>query len=823
MSLWFELSYTFRLLKKKAGFTSLCAFVIAAGLAIAVPLIVLTKFTGAASLAIPDSERLAIIMEDSQVSSVVPTSQRLDPFVYQHLKGNLESFELLTTYHNATSTISDGATAEILSSAVISAEFMAVANTAPLMGRNLIAADNVIGAPPVAVISHSLWRNYYNSDPEIIGSSSRIDGQIRTIVGVMPEGFSYPYLNDLWLPIQLAANPEPGENKSILIVGLLKEGIDFAEAELEVQAALAPLSDQFPEFYGDKTGVVMHYTKVFNSQVVPVTGLLLLGLCIAVLLLVAFNVGNLLLIRSNERLAELGIRSAVGGTRLKITGQVLLESFLIAGTAVLVGLTLGQFSLSYLAVVYPDYFAGFPFWFTTNLDLNDISKVFMAAACIWILAGVYPAWNASRSGISEVLNGKSLHATGAGKFTRTLVALELIASCFLLIVSLAMSISIYNAYRNDLGIDVENILASRINLNADNYQRPEAKLNYLQQLGLEIENQEEFQETEFTTAPPRISGTSVNFQLFDQDLRVEGRFPSTNNVWVSEGYLQQIGLGLIEGRFFEFDDNQNNAAVVVIDDQFARQHWPDESAIGKQIIFDAGRSAETLTVIGVVRFLLQGNPIGSSLTQSSFYRPFAQLPLSSPTIQSAANRIFATTTTPLLVASGISISQYEELIKQTSARIDRDVPILDVLPLRQMSMLPGAPFNLFADLMMWVSVITALLAIAGIYGVVSRSVILRTRELSIRRAVGSNNQMILNLFLKQASSYLAASFIIGGAGAVLVLSILVDQIQSAGLLNVVMPVTIAVLSGLACLVFLASIIPARKIVAMEPGESLHYE
>ncbi len=823
MNIWFEFAYTLRLLRRKAGFTFLCVFVIAVGLAMAVPLLVLTKFTGTANLPIPNSDRLSIIMEDTQISSIVPTSQSLDPYVYQLLTERLSSFEMLGAYQNSTSTISDGETAEVISSAVITSNLLDIANTSPMLGRSLVADDNQAEAAPVAVISYSLWDSYYNRDENIIGRLSRVDGQTRTIVGVMPEGFAYPYLNDIWLPLQLPANPEPGGNQTLLVVGMLNEGTSLTQADAEVKAILTPLSEEYPESYGDKTGIALHYTKIFNSSVVPFTGVLLSGLTATILLLVAFNVGNLLIIRSNERIAELAVRSAVGGTRARVISQVLLESLLIAGVAICIGLLLGQSGLSYLSVAYPEYFAGFPFWFSTNLGLEDLILVTLCAIAVWLFSSLYPAWQASRSNLGEVLNREHQSIAGAGSFTRFLVAMELIVSCFLLIVSLALAISIYRAYQNDLGIQTDDILASRLSLAADNYQNAEEKLNFLQQFDMEVGSQENFGTTEFTTAPPRVHAPSVNYQLQDRDLRNDGQYPSIKHVWTSDDYLEQLGIELVEGRFFDVGDNGENLPVVIIDELFAQQFWPDDTALGKQIVYDADRSAEILTVVGVVRFLLQGNPIGSPLSESTLYRPLSQLPMAGGDIQSSVDTLFATTTAPGLTASSQPISFYEDVIKQASARVDRDVAILNVLPLIDMTLLSGAPFNLFADLMTWISIVTALLAIAGIYGVVSRSVILRTKELSIRRALGSTNRMIVNLFLKQATRYLLASFIVGGVGAVLALSIIVEQIQSAGLLDVVLPVATGVLVGLACLVFLASVAPVRRIVAMEPAAALHYE
>lgn len=819
MNLWYELKYTFRLLRKKLGFTALCVFVIALGLAIAFPLIVFTKFAGEGNLPFENGERFAIVMEDTQISSIIPTSQRLDPYVFEVIKERAKSFRDFGAYRNATVTVSDGEGAETFLAAFTTPNLIDMTGIVSLIGRNLRPEDDVPGATPVTVISYALWNAYYGGDENIVGRQSRINGQFYTVVGVMPEGFAYPYSNDLWLPLQLTPNPQPGGNKTVLAVGLLAEDSSFSLADAEVKSILQPLSEEFSEFYDDKSAVVMHYTKIFNSSVVPITGPLFMGLTITVLLLVSFNVGNLLIIRSNERLSELAVRGAVGGTRLLIVTQVMLESFLIAAAAVVLGLILGQLSMISLSIYFPEYFSEFPFWFTLDLQFTDGMAVVVSTMLIWLISGVYPAWQASRSDMGNVLCNGGSNNRPFSRFTRILVSLELIASCFLLILSLALVLGIYRANQVDLGVRTNDFLLGRVDLSSDAYSEAGRKLAFLDQLKEELSSLELFEGAAYTTAPPKLYAERTDFSLADQDLRVANRYPELGYVWTSDNYFEHIDAQITEGRDFDAGDNQNSLSVVVVDDAFAQRYWPGQSALGKRILFNANETPEELTIVGVINHIVQGNPIGAPLTESTFYRPLAQLSQADAVIQRAAAEIFLLADAPNLDNSPLNI--YERALKQAGNRVDRDVSLLDVMVFSKLPSMQA--FNLFASMMLGVSLATLVLAVVGIYGVVSRSIFSRIREISIRRALGSTNRNIMRIFVRQASGYLLSSFIVGGMAALLILAVIGGQLQSSGELNSNSWVVAVVFTSLGLLVFLASYMPVRKAVAIEPGEGLHYE
>lgn len=819
MTSWFELNFTLRLLRKQLGYTCLCVSVIALGIMIAFPLVVFTKFTNAAKLPFANSERIVTVMEESLQGGAMPTSQRLDAYVISLLRQRALTLEALGAYKEISATLSDGDSAETFSATQLTESVLTITGVRPLLGRLIRPEDSRVGAPAVAVISYDLWNAYYLGDDNIIGKQSRVNGELFNIVGVLPEGFTYPYASDLWIPLYLPTSPEPGGEKSLNAVGLLAGGSSFSLADAEIKAILSPLAKDFPEFYSDKTAVVLHFTKIFNATVLPATGPLLIGLTLAVLLLVSFNVGNLLIIRSNERLSELAVRGAVGGAPLSIVLQVMLESLLIVVAAIVFGLLLGQSCMELLGLYYPEYFGDFPFWFSLNLQLQDALIMVACAGLIWLSAGFFPAWRASRLSLNNVLGSGQTQSLTFSRFTKLLVNLELVVSCFLLIISLAVATSIFSANKTELGVITDNLLIATVDLSSNSILENQAKVDYLDRLGVQLSGHTEISSAVATSAPPKVFAPSVSFGLEDRQLETEGRFPQAGLAWVSQNYFEILEANLVQGRFFNSQDRAGGVSAVLVDDKFAAQFWPDGSPIGKRVLLNPEGVAEALVIVGVVGHIPQGNPIGAPLSASTFYRPLGQLSVADISSQRPVTRFFIMANVPNL--ESMPPVSLEGIVKDTGSQVDRDIPLTNIMSFSELPSMQA--FNLFASMMVTVSAVTLVLAIAGIYGVVSRTVQLRRKEIGIRLALGSSRADVITIFVRQASSYLVTSFIVGGTAAFLVLGILAEQIQSNHNSNAELRIMAAVFSGLGALVLLASYMPAKRMVAVEPGEALHYE
>jgi len=818
MNYWFELKYALRLMRNKLSFTSLCILVIALGIGISIPLLSMTNYLGLQDLRVENGERMVVL---KKTESGVQNSAFTDALIFQRLQQSDHSYETIGAFESFSAILSDEGSAEAFNGARIDGDTLGLLQTSPLLGRSLQANDTVPGAATVAVVGYALWQGYYAGREDIVGHQSRINGEPYTIVGVMPEGFSFPISHNLWLPFQLDANPVPGENNRLSIVGLLNEGVSSEFAELEFNSLMGSLGEEFPEYYSGSVGVVMSYPLITINDG-PIFGQLIVGMVVIILLLVCFNVTNLLTVRSSERISELAIRSALGGTRWRIMCQVLVESLLICMVAAGIGLLAGALALAAIRILVASFPGAMAFWVTFDLRLSDIFGVLVMTLGIWLISGLYPAWQITRQNISSALSrdAGSIAGGAAGRLTRLLVTLQIIGTSFLLIIGMFFIIGIYAGGRADMGIESEGYLSAEIDLSSNNYSDAMSKVSFLDNLGRESSDQ--FESVTFATDlagqfPPRLA-----YSLEDRNVSVESRYPQVGLVWSSPNYADLMEIDVLSGRYFDFDDSASSLPVVVIDKILADRFWSGESALGKRIRLEPNQSSEWLTVVGVINHLIQGQPTAERFYQSTVYRPFAQLPLASESIQGRVGEISLAVAAPGL--SLTPMNEYEQLLKGATASIDRDVPVSGVMPLSRAIYLAMERVGLSMDVMIYISLTTLFLAIIGIYGVISRSVLSRGKEIGIRRALGSSNVRIVRIFLQQGTRFLLSGALVGGVGGVLVASSIAGAMGSQGSnYGFLLIVTVPVLFCLALLVFVASYVPARKLIAFEPGEALHYE
>lgn len=819
MNYWFELKYTLRLLRKKQGFAAICAFVIAVGIGISIPLIKVSGFFGFTDVPLPESDRLVTVRQRIDGQGNVPT---IDPYSYRHIEQNTEGFELLAAFRQQAAVFSDGETADTFYGAWLTPDFMQYGAGEALMGRTLQPRDDLPGAEAVAVIGYDLWQNYYAGANDIIGRVSEINGENVTIVGVMPQEFRFPTAHELWLPLQLPNTPDAGLERNLYVAGLLQDGTDRNAIEVELNSILISLANDYPEFYGSSSAEVLPYSLIRINDG-PVFSYLFMSMMITVLLLVCFNVANLLSARNSERLSELAVRGAVGGSRWKITSQVLLESFLVCLLAACVGLILGAIGVSIIGGGLANPSFRMPFWVNFSLTSGDFVFVALITAGIWLLSGLYPAWKISRTDINSILSSdsKSLAGDASSRLTKSMVTIEIIVSCFLLVVCLSTVAGFYVATRQDMGVDPEGLVSARINLSASDYSDPESKLRFIEDLRNELFNEDQFGAVTFATALPGQFPIRLDFDLEDVEVSVSNRLPQVGLAWVDYNYLDVMGIELHQGRFFDSSDEASSESVAIVDKFFADRYWPGESVIGKQVRMQPELGGDWLTIVGVINHLVQGQPTAERLYQSTLYRPISQLSAqdSGPI---TTNRISLAIEAPGMMPT--PLLDLEQALKAAAARVDRAIPLTEVYALSEMMYLTVKSNSFFYTIMLWMALATVILGIVGIYGVVSRSVFSRSMEIGIRRALGSSSAKIINIFLRQGSLYLAIGLLLGGFGGVMTVGVLLqavgsDQGMSIVFLYIVPPVAIV----LCLLVFAASYMPARKLIAIEPGEALHYE
>ena len=816
-ALWFDLRYTLRLLGKSPGFTALCVLVIALALGLALTIYVLVSNQGLKPIPIPNGERYVAHQFIDTKHKQTLWGDRFGPYTVETILQQSNSYEFIgAAFLHGSVTLSDGEITEAPFGTVITPRLLQLTGVVPLMGRNLLDSDALPEAEPVALIGHTLWQNYYAGRKDIIGHRSRVDGKMHTIVGVMPEGFAYPLDHHLWKPLQFPIDSKPGANELYLTpIGILKEGVSIEQATSELETIIANLANEYPDEYKNHSAKVVPYVFSASANNWTTMNAVMLGAAVIILLLACLNVGNLLLVRANERTQELVIRSALGGTRGRIIQQVLMESFVICIAGGALGIWLGTYGAQFIqyqteVVVGSSYL---PFWMAFEISSEMIALAILATLFIWLLAGGIPAWRASNLEINTALSGGGKGVTGKGsnKVAKTLVATEVICSFFLLVLSGAFVSAVHFSNQIDLGVSTENSVTGFVRLEGEKYEQDINKYQYFKNLTTALNDDPRIINATLTSALPGMSFWTTHFTVDDRDLKIKGEYPEQILIPVAANYFQSMDVALVAGRHFSESDNEDSLAVTIVEQSFAEKMWSQQSALGKRIQVNPDKEKyevdqQWLTIVGVIKHIDQGQSFQRYRSMTSLYLPLAQ-----------ETPIFS----HFVVKFSEQPKQFEKLIKHIASRVDRDIPVKRVRSLGDSLFLNTKILQTLSELFVVVALIALVLAGTGIYGVVSRTVLLRTHEMGIRRSLGFTDSDTIRLFLRQGLFYLLAGALIGGGGAVVASYLLTAEFPN--LLDYIFSIVIIITLLMSALVLLACYLPARKMVAMEPAAALHYE
>jgi predicted permease len=816
-TLWFDLRFTLRLLGRSPGFAALSVLVIALALALALTIYVLVRNQGIGPLPLPNGERYVALQQVYQDSGRTAYGDQFHTDTLQALLTRARSYEVLGAANmQGSSTLNDGETTESPWGTAISPELMRLTGVEPLMGRSFTEQDSEPGAPLVALVGYDLWQTFFGARPDIVGYRVRIEGEMHTVIGVMPEGFRYPVDHHLWRPLKLPPNSLPGDHSvHYTPIGILKPGVSMAEASREAADIVAELQRQYPDDYENVSAKAIPYVDAASVTDFGVMNVVMLAAGTSILLLACLNVGNLLLVRASERNQEMVIRSALGGTRARIMRQILMESLLISLLGGGLGLWLGTYGARFVqyqteVVVGSTYL---PFWMRFDISTDVLLIAAGATLLIWLLAGGIPAWRASRTQINTVLASgrKGVASRGNSRVSASLVAAEVVFSFFLLVLSGAFVASVNMASGVNFGVPSENTVAAIIVFDEKRYPQASDRLRFIDNLQAKLEAEPGIRHATFTTVLPGMGWWRAAFDLPDLDLQQAGELPQLQGIPISTDYFPNFGLPLLEGRNFAATDTVENLQVAIIDSTMAEHFWPGESALGKRVKINPeetpGRPpTREVTIVGVIAPIDQGQALGRSRGIFNLYHPLAQ---------------FTPDFGYMVVRFEQQPKTFEHLIRSVATRVDRDIAITWVRPLSEMMSLNIRILQTLSELFIAVALIALVLAGTGIYGVVSRSVLLRTRDMGIRRALGQTDRDTVRFFLRQGGVFLLFGAVLGGGSAIVAAWLLTSEFPN--LLDSMVSIVIIIGVVMIALVLGASYLPARKMVRMEPAVALHYE
>jgi len=797
-----DVRYGLRMLSKTPSATAMV--LIALSLGIGLSALMFSLITGAvlATLPVEGGDRVVMIGRADRMARTADD--------YTTWSTRQRSFEQLGALSPNTMTLAiDGSGTTPVSGASITPSVLPLVATAPALGRPFTEQDAAPGAPAVILVSHDLWRDRLGADPNAVGRVVRVSGRPAEIVGVMPEGFKFPWDQQVWVPLDM--DPIRGgaafavQTEGRLVVGRLRAGVSAQDAARELTSLTRELDTAKRGATGPASIVgVRRYTDLFGEAGVSATlAALLLGVALLVLLVACSNVANVLLARAVARRREIVIRLAVGASRVRITTQLLVETSLLAIGGALGGVAIALVGTRQVQAITPP---GMPYWIAYRVDWPVLGFIGIVAVLATVMAGLMPAVQASRANTHELLKSDTRGSSSfhLGRVMRRLVGVEIALSFVLLVLAGLFIRSAANVADTDFAFDPDEVYSARIGLPETGYEDAAARARFADQLQETLGALPPVAGVALTTDIPGVGSSEVLHVNADGvagvDADGKGGWP-TRSIAVTPGYFALFRAAVMAGREFDSRDRAGAVRVAIVNDAFAKRHFPSGALDRRIRTVNTRGDTALLTIVGVTSDLMEGG-LEREIPET-VYVPLGQNPQSALMIVARPRGAFASLAAP---------------IRESIAALDRDVALFAVLPLDEVIAQANSQYTWLSILFFVSGGIALFLAALGLYGVMAFWVIQRTREIGVRMAVGGQRRDIVRLVLRQGMTQTSVGL---GAGVLLAL-------PAAGLLDFAFfgvapydPVVFgSVLAVLILAAWLGCWLPARRATGIDPLKAL---
>lgn len=762
-------------------------------------------------LPFPESHRLVHVENHNLKEGI--NSMGVSTLDFADFRAAQKSLEDLAAYQEGTFNLSGpGGDPERVTGCRITWSGMGMVGVAPHLGRWFHATDGEPSSAPVVVLGHAVWQNRFKGDPAVVGTQLKVNGVWSTVVGVGPKNFRFPHEADAWTPLRELPLGEARDNRYWEVMGRLKPGVALEAARAELQGVARQLALAHPKTNENFGVTVKPLRDEFVGEGTRALLGTMLGSVFLVMLIACANVANLLLSRAAGRQKEIAVRAALGSNRGRIVRLLLGEAALISTAGAALGLALAYGLLA----LFNRYMDGAaeppPYWMVFNIDHVSVLYVVALALFSTLVAGLWPAWRASRGDLMAVLKDGGRGSTGfaLSRFTRVLVVSEIVLSCVLLVMSGLSVRSVIKMQSAQLGYDTQGVFANRVGLPESDYKSGASQKEFYRQLVERLAARPEIASAAISSIQPTWN-TRQPIVIDGQPMGKDAPRRAAAQAAVSDGYFATLGIRLLQGRTFDARDTETSPAVVVVDTTFAQRHWPGQDPIGKRFAYNNGQQPETIkwiTVIGVVSRTMQGE----------FHNTQTEIALSYIPYQQRDEGRFYTVFAKARVGDGSNLAPVVRSVVQS---IDDDLPIYWPQTLERM--VEGAKFfnRLFAWIFGVFGGVALVLSAVGLYGVMAYSVGQRTQEIGVRMALGASSGDVLRMILREGGVRLAL-----GLAAGLLLAFFASKLQANSLYGITPsdPVTYVVaLATLALAGLLACLIPALRALRVNPVEALRNE
>jgi predicted permease len=799
-----DLRYGVRMLVNKPGFTLIAVVTLSLGIGANTAIFSVVNSVLLRPLPYPNAERLMTIWEDHRARNG-PELEFTSPSGFEDWRDQAKSFDHVVALRDWQPTLTGQSDPEQLIGAQVSHDAFAMLGVTPALGRAFRPEEDQRGVESVVIISHGLWRQRFGADPSLVGKRISLNGESRKVIGVMPAGFKFPIIAgaDIWRPIQPSFDSGCQRGcMEVRVMARLKPDSTEAQARAELNNVAARIEKQFPDT-NTKVGATL--VPLHEILVGPVeTPMLALLVAVGFVLLIACaNVANLLLARSATREKEIAIRASLGAGRRRIARQLLSESLLLAVIGGGVGLLLSVWLVDLLVSFSPQ---GTPRLDEIGVDGRALGYAMAISVLTGLLFGMAPVWQLFKADLNQSLRdgGKGLQVARSGRRALSALVVAEIALALTLLVGAGLLIrSFIRLQRVDPGFNPRNVLASFVTLPPAVYPERDQIAPFYSQLLERVRTLPGVQSA--------AAASSLPLAFFDTDTGfvIEGRpAPQPNQrpmAWissVSSDYFRTMGMRLVAGREFNERDNENSPRVVIISETTARRHFPNEDPIGKRI--GNGRPDGWREIVGVTADVKH-----FGLSQD------ARVSMFFPDRQRPSRQMFIVART---MADPLSLSS---ALRTTVASMDKNLAVSNISDMEEVTAQSIGQERFMVLLLGLFSALALLLAVAGIYGVMSYAVAQRTHEIGVRVAMGAQTSDVLRLVVAQGMA-----LVLAGVGIGLVSALALTRFIR-GLLfgvNATDPMTfVGVATLLALVALVACYVPARRASKVDPMVALRCE
>jgi putative ABC transport system permease protein len=812
-----DLRYGARMLLKNPGVTTVAVITLALGIGANTAIFSVVSAVMLRPLPYKDPDRLVSLW-----AKVPDHGQwRATPANFLDWKKQNTSFAELAAFGASTMTLTGAGEPEQLHGTRAGAGYFSAVGVEPILGRSFLAEEYEPGKGQAVILGHGFWQRRYGSDPNVINKAITLDGASYTIAGVMPPGV-YPATpttsghltfnssqQQFWLPMGFSAEAAARRTSHVLgVVGRLKPGITVDQAQAEMNTIASRLEQEYPVNKGE--GIIVNpFMTELVGNVRPAL-LTLLGAVGLVLLIACANIAGLLLAQHAARGKEIAIRAALGAGRARLVRQFFLEGLLLTALGTTLGIAIAKFGTAAMVKLIP---ADIPRLDQVQLDWRVLGFTLLLSMITCLVFGLAPAWQAARPDLQSTLEqGRRTSGSGGGRqrFRQMLVVVQISVAVMLVIGAGLLIKSFRRLQQVDPGFKAERVLTLSVSLPQSKYPDGPKINSFFNTLLERVGGLPGVEAAAIAYDQPLESNWGDAFAVEGRPAPQAGESPSANFEPVSPDYFRTVGAQVISGRQFTAQDDQNHPGVAIVNEAFARRFFPNEQVLGQRIQpgpparIWGGQRLTSFEIVGIARDVKSSGL--SAASEPTYYLPAQQAP-----IQDMAVLVRTQNDPTALVAA----------LRQTVLSIDPNQPITDINTLAAIVSNSIAQPRLNMLLMGLFGALAMILAVVGIYGLLSYAVTQRTQELGIRMALGARAGDVLRLVLKQGMALVLIGEAIGLGGAFALTRLLRGLLFGVTPTDATTFVIVVIVLNVVALV--ACSIPARRATKVDPLVALRYE